>query len=162
MGGHIVRAFAGVDVGKIFGGDFVEGAFQVDADVRVGVFVDGQGSGCVLNEDVQQAHFEIRQFRYCPQYVICDQVKAAGKLRQCDASLMPSHVTSSEKGPRKRDGSIGAAGRLSASYQASVAGACRSHSTGGSRRATLMWMSPRISRTRSEGIPTLTAQSMMS
>lgn len=104
MRGHVVRSFAGVDVGELFRGNGVERGFEIDADIGVGVLIDRQGGGRVLDEDVQQADLELRQLWDGAQNVMRDQVKAAGKLGQGDASLMPSHMTFSDKWPMLRDG----------------------------------------------------------
>src|SRR5690606_6739582 len=75
MGGGVVRPFEGVLVviGVLRHHD-IEVPFQITAYVRIGVFIDRQGSGGVLNEQVQQAHFTVGQLRCLSQDVLGDQV----------------------------------------------------------------------------------------
>ena len=54
--GHVVGPLHGVDEeGEVFGDDVVEDGLEIDEDVGVGRFVDGDGGGGVLDEQVQQA-----------------------------------------------------------------------------------------------------------
>jgi hypothetical protein len=56
VGGHIVRAFGGVAVEAIvFGSDAAEELIEVVNDVGVGILLNGERGGGVLNEDGQQA-----------------------------------------------------------------------------------------------------------
>ena len=55
MGGHVVESFHGVVViGFVFANEVVHDLFHIAADVGVGIFVDGQGTGGVLYEEVEE------------------------------------------------------------------------------------------------------------
>lgn len=59
VGGHVVRAFEGVDIGPGLWGDFVDRHFEVAADVGIGVLIDREGGGGVLNEDMEEAGLDL-------------------------------------------------------------------------------------------------------
>ena len=91
---HVVRPFVGVDVvGGVFGNHHVEMTLKVAAHRRVGVFVDGQGGGTVLDEDVGQADGVLGEFGYGRFYLMGNQMEAAGYGRECYGFLCPGrHV----------------------------------------------------------------------
>ena len=75
---HVVWPFVGVDkIRRVFGGQFVKMALHILPNCWIGVFVDGQGCGGVLNEDVGQSHLKLTQFWKLPNYFGRYQMKAA-------------------------------------------------------------------------------------
>jgi hypothetical protein len=57
---HVIVAFHGMSKGAVAiplgGHQLVQGGFEIDTHVRIGVFIDGQTRRCVLNEQVAHAH----------------------------------------------------------------------------------------------------------
>ena len=76
---HIIRSFIVMNIIRIiFLDGFIEEHFKVLSDCGVSVFVDGEGCGCVLDEDLAKAggDFVIRDgFKD----VGSDEVEAAGE-----------------------------------------------------------------------------------
>ena len=92
VGGHVVGSFVSVAVVRgVFGNRFVEVALHVLADSRVRVFVEGQGGGCVADEDVGQADVEVAQARDGVFDIAGDEMKTAGFWGEGDLSLVPGH-----------------------------------------------------------------------
>lgn len=89
---HVVGPFQSVLVGKVLGGDGGEDPFEVVPDIAVGVFVDREGSRCVLQKDVQQSDPDGAQFRQPSNHVLSDQMKAPGQGGKDKRSLVPRHV----------------------------------------------------------------------
>ena len=55
MRGHIVGPFNVVrEIGGVFGGELIEVALQIRPDRRIGVLVDCQGRGGVLNKKMKR------------------------------------------------------------------------------------------------------------
>src|SRR5690606_16557263 len=83
VGRHVVRALGEVFVvGGVLRHHYVEVAFQVAPHVGVGVLVDGQGGGGVLDKQVEQAHLAIGQGGPLRQNVLGDEVEPARLCRQ--------------------------------------------------------------------------------
>lgn len=93
MRGHVVGPFTGVDIRKVFGSNVVERRFQVARDIGVGILVDRQRCGSVLDVDVQQSNLNRRQFRHRIQDVRRDQMKTATERWERQSMLKPAHAT---------------------------------------------------------------------
>lgn len=92
---NVVRALGEVFVvGCVLRHHYVEVAFQVAPHVGVGVLVDGQGGGGVLDKQVEQAHLAIGQRGALRQDVMGDEVEPARLRRQGYGGLVPDHGSS--------------------------------------------------------------------
>jgi len=91
MGRHVIGALAGVPMGEILGGDGRQRAFEVQGDIRVGVFVDRERGRRVLNKNVHQARANLANLGQGGQDFVSHQMEAAGQGRELDESLDPGH-----------------------------------------------------------------------
>ena len=89
---HIIGSFDGVPVETIvFWYDAAEKRSEIVNDVRIGVLLDGQRGGCVLNEYREKAGANVLKVEPCGNFV-CELVKplAAGGNRKTVREL--SHM----------------------------------------------------------------------
>ena len=86
MGGHIVVALQRMAViGVPFGYQTVENRFQVDSDIRIGIFIDRQRRRGVADKQMQQPGRG--QFRQTGGNFVRHQVETAGAGTQRENSL---------------------------------------------------------------------------
>ena len=93
MGRHIVRAFEGVDVRQRFRDGVIHRRLKIDTDVRIGIFVDRQGSRCVLNEYVQPTDADVGDLRKLFHDLRRDEMKSASPWGKLNLFLVP-HIFS--------------------------------------------------------------------
>jgi len=91
MGRHVIGAFERVNIRKIFRCDRVDGRFQIDADVGVGILVNGQRGRGVLNEDVREPNSKTSQLGTGIDDATRDQVKSTWKWTDGNLLLHPRH-----------------------------------------------------------------------
>lgn len=71
--------------------DAIEGVRHVSPDVLVPVLIEGEGAGSVLDEEVQDADFEVFEFGEFLSDVVRDEVAAARLRREGELFLEPAH-----------------------------------------------------------------------
>lgn len=89
--GHIVGAFDGVDKGLVFRDQAIQGRFHIDANIRVGVFVDCQARRGVLQEHLEHPDSNVLEFRDCRNDLAGNQVETAAERTDSDRFLAPKH-----------------------------------------------------------------------
>ena len=77
----------------IFLHGLIEEHFKIFADCWVSVLIDGEGCGCVLDEDLAETDFDSVIF-YCAEDVGGDEVEAAFVRRKSERGLMKKHKIS--------------------------------------------------------------------
>jgi len=79
MGGHIVTTLIQMQVIRlVFRHGVVEEAFKVHANIPGGVFIDGQGSRGMLDEDMHRANLDPLEFWKLTQDFVRDQMESPG------------------------------------------------------------------------------------
>ena len=92
MRGHVVGSLGIVRVIRgIFGSKLIEMALQVRAHGRVGVLVDRQGRGCVLNEKMKYPPTHGGELREARDDLGCDEMKPPLPGREYDLFLYTGH-----------------------------------------------------------------------
>lgn len=85
MGGHVVIAFQIMQVFRqALRNQLVENGLEIQANSRVGIFVDTKSGGCMVDENVQQPGFGQL---YLAKDVFVDQMKSSGIGRQYDIKM---------------------------------------------------------------------------
>ena len=99
MRGHVVGSLGIVRVIRgIFGSKLIEMALQVRAHGRVGVLVDRQGCGCVLNEKMKHPAAHGGELREARNDLGCDEMKPPLPGREYDLFLYKGHSEGSSGG----------------------------------------------------------------
>ena len=92
MGRHIIGPFIGMDViGGVFGHHLIEVAFKILTHGGVGVFIQGERGGAVLDEDMSQPDAVICQFRDLSHNFTGDKMKSPLFRGEGNLFLCPSH-----------------------------------------------------------------------
>jgi hypothetical protein len=99
VGRHIVGSLTGVSVWEILRGQPGQDTVEIERDIGVGILVDRQRGGGVLEKDVEQADPDVDEFREGIEDPVGDEVEPGGKGGQLDLSLRPGH----EDTARNRD-----------------------------------------------------------
>ena len=89
--GHVVRALVGVDkdLSLVVGDDVVEGGCHVCAHVRVAVLVERDGSGCVLQEEVNGTDGVVLEGGHVADDLVGDEIAAPGTGGERELVLFP-------------------------------------------------------------------------
>src|SRR5580698_1810349 len=95
VGRHVVRAFNRVLVRKILGRQMIERGFQVAQHVRVGVLIDRERGGRLLDEDVQQADADWFHLGQRRRHFVGDDVQSAATGLERQVALLPAHAVGS-------------------------------------------------------------------
>ncbi len=83
MGRHIIRTFLGVGiVGGIFRHQFIEVSTEIPPHQGISIFVDGEGSGGMLQKNMEDALLELRQKIAVFSDLVCNQVITSWKCLQ--------------------------------------------------------------------------------
>ena len=83
MRGHIVRPFQGMFiVRRVLRHHHIQVPLKITAHIRVGVFINGQRGGGMLNKQMQQTNLQIRQLREASQHLIGHKMATPGHGRQ--------------------------------------------------------------------------------
>src|SRR3569833_1118539 len=92
MCGHIVGALVVVDITRvIFRNGFIEVHFKVLANGWVGVLVDAERGGCMLDEDLAHAGFDSADLRNCTNNFFRNEVVASFSLAKSQRLLIYLH-----------------------------------------------------------------------
>lgn len=89
MGGHVIGAFDGMDVGERFGDGMVHSSLEIGPHIGIGIFINGERCRGVLNEDVQQADFHARYLGDRLDDSPGNEVESSGKRGEFQSRLMP-------------------------------------------------------------------------
>mgnify|MGYP006879621316 CR=1 len=76
MSWHIIGAFVGVNVIRgVLWNHCVHMAFKIGSHRMIRIFVDGQASGCVLDEYLEHSGLDLSDFGYSIEYFLGNQLK---------------------------------------------------------------------------------------
>lgn len=76
--GHIVWPLQGVlIVGSAFRNHLMEMAFQISANIRVGILIDRQGGRGMLEKEMEHPDLDLTDLGQCGEDFLGDQVKAS-------------------------------------------------------------------------------------
>lgn len=76
--GHVVRPFQGMlVVGSAFRNHLVEMAFQISANIRVGILIDRQGGRGMLKKEMEHSDLNLTDLGQRREDFLGDQVKAS-------------------------------------------------------------------------------------
>lgn len=93
VSGHIIGAFIIVLViRRIFGNGLIEKTLEIAPHGWIGIFIDGQAGGCVLDEHLQQPNPDLLQVRKFPLNDAGNQVKTARIGGQVNGLLKSRHM----------------------------------------------------------------------